>query len=234
MKKHKLLILENNPVMYRTPLHEKVSQNGEDGITLEIFNRIGTTNKYYVEFGTENGNECNTRILREKFGWRGLLMDGSYENKKINLNKEFITAENIEKLFEKYKVPKKFDLLSIDIDSNDYYVWESIKNYSPRVVIIEYNSKISPKKSESIIYNPKQTWDGTDYFGASLLALTKLGERKGYKLVCCDNVGCNAFFIRNDVLNFKIQPYSRIYKKPKYGNLIRRGHPKSKKKMVKI
>ena len=195
---------------------------------------VGTTNKYYVEFGTENGKECNTRILREKFGWKGLLMDGSYENKKINLNKEFITAENIEKLFKKYKVPKKFDLLSIDIDSNDYYIWESIKNYSPRAVIIEYNSKISLNKSLSIKYDPNHWWDGTDYMGASLFALKKLGNKKGYTLVCCDNVGCNAFFIRNDVLNFKIQPYSRIYKKPKYGNLIKRGHPKSKKKMVRV
>lgn len=210
------------------------SQNGEDGISLELIKRIGTTNKFYVEFGTQDGSECNTRVLREKFAWGGLLMDEGYENNKINLKKEHIVAENIEKLFKKYNVPKEFDLLSIDIDSNDYYVWDAIKNYFPRMVIIEYNSKIPLNKSKSIKYNPNQVWDRTNYMGASLLALKRLGDKNGYTLVSCDNLGVNAFFVRNDLINFKIRDYKNIYRKPKYGNLFTRGHKKVKRKMIPI
>ena len=78
------------------------SQNGEDGVLQKIFTLIGTTNKYYVEFGVEDGRECNTRILRGS--WTGLLMDGGYEDLEINLHQEFITAENVVDLFKKYDV----------------------------------------------------------------------------------------------------------------------------------
>src|ERR1700722_3810434 len=94
------------------------SQNGEDGVLEAIFNTIGKTNQYYVEFGVESGAECNTRYLKDRYHWKGLLMDGGYQNESINLRKEFITAENINALFQKYDVPKQFDLLSIDIDFN--------------------------------------------------------------------------------------------------------------------
>jgi hypothetical protein len=90
------------------------SQNGEDGVLNAIFDAIGETNKYYVEFGTGNGDECNTRYLKNYRNWNGLLMDVEYEDRKINLNREFITAENINYLFQKYEVPKEFDLLSME------------------------------------------------------------------------------------------------------------------------
>lgn len=83
------------------------SQNGEDGITMKLIELLDINEqKFYVEFGVENGNECNTKILRE-LKWDGLIMDGGYENKNINLQKEFITKENINELFKKYNVPKK-------------------------------------------------------------------------------------------------------------------------------
>ena len=90
--------------------HEKIvfSQNGEDGILEYLFDTIGTTDKYYVEFGAQDGTQCNTRYLRERLGWSGLTMDGSHENKNIGLYKEFITSENIVQLFEKYNVPIEF------------------------------------------------------------------------------------------------------------------------------
>src|SRR5690348_8229903 len=103
------------------------SQNGEDGVIQKIFHIIGTSSKYFVEFGVENGMECNTRYLREGCHWNGLMMDARYSNPLIHLMKETITAENINLLFEKYHVPYQFDLLSIDIDYNDFYVWNGIK-----------------------------------------------------------------------------------------------------------
>ena len=117
------------------------SQNGEDGIIEKIFDTIGKSDSpYYVEFGVEDGTECNTRYLREK-NWTGLMMDGGNYNKEINLQKEFIYQSNIIQLFKKYKVPKEFEFLSTDIDYNDFYVLMTIlKSYKPKVRCAEYNS----------------------------------------------------------------------------------------------
>jgi hypothetical protein len=91
---------------------EKVySQNGEDGVTIKLIELCDCIDKYYVEFGVENGDECNTRILREKYNWNGLQMDGRYENRDINLRKEYITKENVVDLFIKYNVPKHIGVL---------------------------------------------------------------------------------------------------------------------------
>lgn len=193
------------------------SQNGEDGVISKIFDSIGLTNKFFVEFGVENGTECNTRHLREKLGWSGLMMDGSHENLVINLRKEFITAENIVSLFEKYKVPIEFDFLSLDIDFNDWYVWKAIsKKYSPRVVCIEYNSSHLPGEDKVVKYDPNGCWDGTNYFGASYTALVNLANSIGYTIVYAENMGVNLFFIRNDVLN-GWRPSASLYKPPRYG-----------------
>ena len=263
-------------------LHEKTiySQNGEDGIIEYIFSRIGTTNKFSVEFGVENGFECNTVYLLEKKRWKGLMMDNdteqkikwkniikkAYSNKKLGFTEnikrdikflkkvtsrprhfvnfkldvkiENITAKNIQNLFQKYNVPKDFDLLSIDIDFNDYWVWKAIVDFSPRVVVIEYNSSISPAESRVISYDPDAVWDGTNYFGASLLALKNLGLKKGYTLLGCDNNGVNAFFCKSELVDgIKIKDISDLYRPPKYGEIVNNvyiGHPKSSKKMIEI
>lgn len=101
------------------------SQNGEDGITMKLVELIydidDNNDKFYVEFGVENGSECNTRILREKYNWNGLQMDGGNENSSINLRREFIMKENVVELFRKYNVPNRINLLSVDIDFNDFY-----------------------------------------------------------------------------------------------------------------
>lgn len=181
---------------------KEYAQNNEDGIINAIFTVAGTTNKYYVEFGVEDGIECNTRYLLKHKGWTGLLMDGSNENLDLNLCKEFITAENIEELFAKYDVPKEFDLLSIDIDGNDYWIWKAITHYSPRVVIMEYNACIPYEPPVTIPYNPEFTWDKTDYYGVSLSGLVGLASQKGYTLVGTDSHGVNAFFVRNDLMKY--------------------------------
>lgn len=191
------------------------SQNGEDGIIAEIFRRTGTTNRHFVEFGASDGSENNTAFLLRQ-GWTGLWMDGDTGAVKkartdfaaqiarhdLTVLEAFITAENIEDLFRQGKVPEEFDLLSIDIDRNDYHVWERITNYRPRCVVIEYNATFPPSVSWVVPYDPK-AW-GWNAFGtgngASLKALEELGARKGYCLVGCDLGGVNAFFVREDLV----------------------------------
>jgi hypothetical protein len=189
------------------------SQAGEDGIISEIFNRIGTTNKFFVEFGVGNGLENNSAYLLIK-GWQGYWIEGSARfcqsirqsfedsiaNKQLTLKNTFITAENIEDLLREGNVPTELDLLSIDIDGNDYWVWQAITNYRPRVVILEYNAVYPPESSWVMQYNPTHQWKYDSYMGSSLKALEKLGHQKGYKLVGCSFSGVNAFFVREDLL----------------------------------
>lgn len=178
------------------------SQDYEEGICEEIFFHIGTSSQYYVEFGASDGlHASNTRKFREEFGWSGLLLDCHHENPFLNLHKTFVNAENINFLFQQHQVPCEFDLLSIDIDSNDFYVWHALSSqYQPRLVIIEYNALHSPFEDKVIVYHPKSEWDRTDYFGASILALFNLGRKKGYSLVYADSHGANLFFVRDDLL----------------------------------
>jgi hypothetical protein len=219
------------------------SQNGEDGIISEIFNRIGITNKYFIEFGVENGLECNSTNLLYK-GWSGLWIEGSNQFSKqvterfkdlmdagrLNVQNEFITAENIQSLFDKANVPAEPDLLSIDIDYNDYNVWKAITKCKPRVVIIEYNSVFRPNTHFVVKYDPKRIWDKTSYFGASLLALEQLGTEKGYCLVGCVFSGSNAFFVREDLVGDLFEaPYTaeNLYEPNRDFLYYRAGHPKN-------
>jgi hypothetical protein len=113
---------------------------------------------------------------------------------------ERITAENIVAIFKKMNVPAEFDLLSIDIDGNDYWVWRALEAYKPRVAVIEYNAAHPPPARKVIPYNPGFVWDRTTYYGASLSSLTLLGKQLGYALLGTNKKGVNAFFIRNDEL----------------------------------
>lgn len=198
------------------------SQSGEDGIIQEIFRRIGATNQYFVEFGVGVGLENNTAFLLTS-GWQGLWIEGSDQyckrikekftdilnNRQLTLINNFVDAENIEFLFKQGNVPEELDLLSIDIDGNDYWIWKVINQYRPRVVIMEYNAVYPPQVSWTIQYNPNHRWDYSSYMGASLLALEKLGTYKGYKLVGCSFTGINAFFVRDDLVNDQfLEPYT--------------------------
>ena len=188
------------------------SQNDEDGIIEEIFNRIGTTNKLFVEFGVQNGLECNTHYLLHK-GWRGLWIEGSKQFfdeilvrffpvlriGQLGCLNAFITKDNINDLISESEIKGEIDLLSIDIDGNDYYVWEAINVISPRVVVIEYNAKFPPNHVWKMAYNEKYVWEGSDCQGASLKALELLGRELGYRLVGTNLNGVNAFFVRQEL-----------------------------------
>ena len=218
------------------------SQFGEDGIISEIFTRIGFTNKYFVEFGVEDGNETNSTYLLYQ-GWSGLWIDGNKKNKfsiersfsnlikngKLKIIQSFITAENIESLFKQASTPNEFDLLSIDIDRNDYHVWKAITDYKPRVVIIEYNSIFRPGTDFIVKYEPGTLWDRTSNFGASLESYCKLAKEKGYKLVACSFAGVNAFFVREDLADKHFEgPFTpdNFYEPPRYFLYSKNGHPR--------
>ena len=187
------------------------SQHDEDGIIQEIFRRIGTSARSFVEFGVETGVECNTaKLLIE--GWRGLWIEANAQSckgissifeaflkdRRLTLQQSLVTAENINRLIESGGL-KDIDLLSIDIDFNDYWVWKAIDVVSPRVVVIEYNAGLPPPLSVTVPYQPNRSADGTNFFGASLAALVRLGQAKGYRIVGCNISGSNAFFVRDDL-----------------------------------
>ena len=184
-------------------LYEKkvFSQYGEDGILEKIFETIGTTNKYFVEFGSDGleNSMGNTSYLRT-LGFDGLLMEGHSHrgtNRVYDVKYEFVTAENIENLFEKYNVPLEFDLLSIDIDGNDFYVWDAIKKYKPRVVVIEITGGFPSYTDWVQNYDPNWIWKGDCCFGASYFAMCNLAKSKGYSIVYNVN-DVNLIFINNE------------------------------------
>lgn len=186
------------------------SQNGEDGMIAEIFKRIGSTNRKFVEIGVESGLECNTAFLAA-CGWSGHWIDSSHTMlqtiagspdklaKSVVGVQHFVTAENVATVLKESGVPTEFDLLSIDVDQNTYYIWEALGQYRPRVVAIEYNSAIPASVDWRVQYSPDRCWDGTQNFGASLKSLEKLGHRLGYNLVGCDCTGTNAFFVMQNL-----------------------------------
>ena len=176
------------------------SQNGEDGILLELIRLINPV-RFFVEFGVESGIECNTRVLKHD-GWVGVCWDGGNANHDWNLYQERVTAENINALFSKYHVPCDLGVLSIDIDGNDFHVWRAIdERYRPSIVIIEYNASVPLGQARTIPYDPAFRWDFTSYYGASFSAIKLLGIRKGYSIVCTDTRGVNAFLVRDDLLH---------------------------------
>ena len=192
------------------------SQWGEDGIVQYLLSHIDVGRKIFVEFGVQNYLESTTRFLLINNNWSGLVIDGGDEyiqyirNDPIywqyNLKSEcaFITTDNINSLISKNGIRGEIGLLSVDIDGNDYWVWEAIDVVQPVLTVVEYNARFGPDASVSIPYSPEfvrsQAHPSMLYFGASLQALCHLGRRKGYAFVGCNTAGNNAFFVRKDRL----------------------------------
>ena len=183
---------------------EKVfSQTIEDGIIEEVFNNIGTTNKYFVDIGAWDGcHLSNTANLRINKGWKGLLIDGNQNKTSPIVIHFFVNPENVNQILKDNHAPEVFDLLSIDIDGNDFWIWDAI-NYKPRVVIIEFNANIVDQHKSCVIkYNQGMNTliPDANYFGASIAALKKLGEKKGYSLIFRITV-LNLIFVRTELLH---------------------------------
>jgi hypothetical protein len=195
------------------------SQNGEDGILLFIFSLIGTTNKRVVEVCAQDGIECNGANLIINHGWRGLLFDGDEatvavgrdfyaRNRDTWVNpptfvRAWVTRDNINRLISENDFAGEIDLLSIDIDGNDYWVWKAIEAVNPRVVVVEHNSLGGAERSITIPYQEDFVADLTTgppyYLGATLPAFVKLCREKGYRLVGGERLGFNAFFVRRGI-----------------------------------
>ncbi|MDQ8043148.1 MAG: hypothetical protein AAGC46_00650 [Solirubrobacteraceae bacterium] len=186
------------------------SQNGEDGVIGEILRRAGIDGPgFFVEFGAEDGVETNTALLADVFGWRGVLLEGDPESHgrlhrkygpsgRVTTRQTMVEPHTIEGVLAEMGVPADLDLLSIDIDSDDYWVWKAITGLSPKVVVIEVNTHQDPRSAvtQPIGAGP---WQGTDFYGASVGALRGLAAAKGYRFVHVDLTGNNAFFVRDDV-----------------------------------
>lgn len=180
------------------------SQFGEDGVLQRIFDVIGTTNRRFVEFGAWDGEHLsNTAHLRLHHGWQGLLMEGSDRADGELVKREFVSAENVETLFCKHAVPASFDLLSIDIDGNDYWVWKAISAAEPAIVVCEYNPILGDTRPIVVPYDPDFRRDKSHYshlyFGCSVAALRQLAAEKGYTFLGSNANGINAFFVKNDL-----------------------------------
>jgi len=175
------------------------SQNGEDGVIESIFRAIGERSRYYVEIGTgPRAEECNTRLLLQR-GWSGVWIDRDGDP-SAGVVKVRITPDNVNSIFKALGVPTvpQPDLVSIDVDGQDLWIWEAMR-LLPRVVVIEYNAQLGPGWIASVPRDNDFVWSGDAYFGASLMGLACLAQRKGYTLVYCESRGVNAFFVRSDV-----------------------------------
>ena len=197
------------------------SQSGEDGIIQYLLDHVDVPSRSFVEFGVEEYTESNTRLLLQHNNWRGLVMDASashvatieaapfYWKHDLTARCAFITRENINTLIEDAGFSGPIGLLSIDIDGNDYWVWEQITVVDPTLVVVEYNSLWGAERAVTIPYDA--TFDRFQahysglYFGASLKALCALATRKGYCFVGSNSHSSNAFFVKQShVGNLKV------------------------------
>jgi hypothetical protein len=199
------------------------SEWGEDGIIQYIINNIEIKNKIFVEFGVQDYKESNTRFLLINDLWKGLVIDSDeeyiseikkddiYFKYDLTAKRAFITRENINNLISTSDISGEIGLLSIDIDGNDYWVWEAINIVDPAIVICEYNALFGPTYQVTIPYDPNfhrtKAHFSNLYFGASLPALVILGGKKGYDFVGSNSSGSNAFFVKRE-LSAKLKKYS--------------------------
>lgn len=190
------------------------SQFGDDGIIQWLTQVLEFPSKVFIEFGVEDYQESNTRFLMMNNNWSGLVMDGSaanvaaivdayyYWRHELTATQAFIDRDNIESLIAAAELPGEPGILHIDIDGNDYWVWEAIRSVRPVLAIIEYNWIFGPERPLSVPYDPafvrNRAHSSNLYFGCSLAALIHLSSVKGYTFIGTNSAGNNAYFVRND------------------------------------
>lgn len=201
------------------------SQYEEDGKLLFIFAVLGMKHKTFVEIGSDDGVNSNSANLYFNFGWHGLFIDANKRSIRRGIrffNKyphpwfykpkfvfSKVSRENINQIIESAGISGKIGLLSIDIDGNDYWVWDAIQVIDPDVVIIETHNEFG---MENIVvpYDPEYAYPGKHpiYHGASPVAMTRLANKKGYRLVGANELGFNFIFIKNGLADTKIPEVS--------------------------
>jgi hypothetical protein len=197
------------------------SQWGEDGILQFLVSNLNLRNKTFIEFGVENFLESNCRFLMMKDNWSGFIIDGSQEKIaelksmyfywKYDLNAQsfFINKSNINFILEKSGFQNNVGILSIDLDGVDYYILDAIKNIDASILVCEFNSLFGAVRKISIPYsddfNRTEAHYSNLYWGASLPAIKSLAEKRGYALVGINEAVNNAFFVKKDLLNFKVK-----------------------------
>ncbi len=188
------------------------SQNEEDGMLAEVFRRIGVKHRSFFEFGVGNGlQNCTCYFLLD--GWRGWWIEVNQPKVQF-MRQHFATAiagqmlviddtpvdaENIEAVCTRLGIPDEIDLLSIDIDGNDYHVFAAMQRVNARVVVMEYNGLFPPPQRRVGAYDRSYSYAETTYIGASLQSLTDLAEKKGYQLVGCNITGLNCIFVKKEL-----------------------------------
>lgn len=207
------------PPPFRSTGFSVFSQHEEDGLLLYIFALVGTETRTAIELCAGNGMECNAANLLIHHRWTGLLCDGDEHNVRQGRSfyseqrttrywppafvHDWITRENVNELVSNAGLPRGIDLLSLDIDGMDYWVWEALDVVEPRVVVLEFNHLWGHEEAVTVPYDPhfKATFTqyGSDYAGGSLPAFVTLGKRKGYRLVGTNAYATNAFFLREDI-----------------------------------
>ncbi|RLA13432.1 MAG: hypothetical protein DRQ59_05345 [Gammaproteobacteria bacterium] len=227
---------ERNPLVDELECAERsvYSQHGEDGVIQALLSHFPVRERFVVEFGAYDG-VCmsNSRHLIADHGWSAFLIEANDRfysglercysgNDRVKLHKGFVTEENINVLFQEAEVPEEFEVLSIDIDSIDYYVWRALTQFRPKIVIIEYNSALPVDEEYVVPKDDALRLGGTSQEGASLLSLYKLGLAKGYHLVYGELSGANLFFIHESCaadIDWQGIELIDIYQPPQFGLL---------------
>jgi hypothetical protein len=185
------------------------SQNEEDGVILALLRAAGISTRRFVEIGS-GGSGGNSAVLAYEMGWSGLMVDASRQAVKV-ARREFrwnqgvtvvgatVTPDNVNSLLQEHGMAGEVDLLSLDIDSIDYWVLDALDVCRPRVLVTEYNAFFGGTRAVTVPNAPMPAPVPWCYWGASLAALTKAAQRRGYGLVLCEDAGVNAFFLREDL-----------------------------------
>jgi hypothetical protein len=226
--------MPENPAAYGYKVY---SQADEDGILANICDRLGLASGVLAEIGCGDGRENNTHLLLLK-GWSGVWVDGNSTNvgvlraalpasHRLRLIEAFVTRENVVELLKPALAPPgRLDLLSVDVDGNDLPIAQAaVAAFAPKIVVVEYNAKFPYPLALSVAYDPRRVWQGDDYHGASLGAWVQ--GLAGYRVVCCNLAGTNAFFVREDLAQaFGDYPPEKLYQPARFHlTALQVGHP---------
>ena len=206
------------------------SQFGEDGIIDWVINKIPNIEKIFLEIGTQDYWESNTRFLLKSRNWKGYIFEGSkkdilkiksqqiYWQNDLKAVHAFVDKENINQLIKDHIQEKNIGLLSIDIDGNDYWILDEIEDLSPSIIVCEYNSIFGDKFKLSVPYDKnfikKDKHYSNLYFGSSINAIVSLLEKKQYFFLGTSSRGINAFFVKNEFKSFFSNKIKYIVKYP--------------------